>query len=89
MSAYTQELFSSAYGAYQTILEKITEQCNDETTAMEKNTLGIMVSFDLYLQSFLVKLAAVDGEVIEEEKTFICDISDHSDEIYGIKKGSP
>lgn len=87
MSEYTQELFSSAYGAYQAIMEQITEENNDDSSATEASPLAIMCSFDLYLQSFLVRLAAIDGEVIEEERTFICDIADHSDELYRLKKG--
>ena len=46
-----------------------------------------MCSFDLYLHRFLMKLAVVDGEIINEERSFICDISDHSDELYRLKKG--
>lgn len=68
-------------------MEQITEQSNDESSAVEVSPLAIMCSFDLYLQSFLVRLAALDGEVIEEERTFICDITDHADELYRLKKG--
>ena len=87
MSEYTQELFSSAYGAYQAIMELITEESNDDSLPAEVSSLAIMCSFDLYLQSFLVRLSALDGEVVEEERTFICDIADHVDELYRVKKG--
>ncbi len=87
MSTYTEELFTLSYGAYQAIMEQITDQTSDDSSATETSPLVIMCSFDLYLQSFLVRLAALNGEVIEEERSFICDIVDHSDELYRLKKG--
>lgn len=87
MSAYTQEVFTMAYGAYQNILENITMLCDSDTSAIIANPLAIMCSFDFFLHSILIKLALIDGEIIDEERSFICDISDHSDELYKLKKG--